>query len=159
MHIPSIHKRLALIEPRHVLIISQQFNVYDEWEDGKKVGRYKLRNREDAFVLKLTSAGIHTTVVLANEFSLSRVQEGGGRYPIDAIIIAGEVTYQSFYFAKIACDTLPNIPIFIEFCEEGFNQSILDAIKHNSTQQGVEDILENLVYLTTIPKHPRTLDL
>ena len=96
MHIPSIHKRLALIEPRHVLIISQQFNVYDEWEDGKKVGRYKLRNREDAFVLKLTSAGIHTTVVLANEFSLSRVQEGGGRYPIDAIIIAGEVTSRPF---------------------------------------------------------------
>jgi hypothetical protein len=159
MQIPSIHKRLASIEPRHVLVITQKLNEYIEWEAGRKVTRNKLRNREDAFVLKLTSAGIRTTVITAKEFSLSKVQEEGGPHRIDAIVIAGEVTYQSFYLAKIARETLPNIPVFIEFCEEGFNQSALEAIKHNSTQQGIEDLLYNLVYLTASPKQPRSLDL
>ena len=159
MHIPSIHKRLARVEPRHVLVITQKLNEYIEWEDGKKATRNKLRNREDAFVLKLMSAGIRTTVITAKEFSLSKVQEEGGPYRIDAIVIAGEVTSQSFYLAKIAREALPNIPVFIEFCEDGFNQNTLGAIKQSSSQQGVEDLLENLVYLTTIPKQPHSLAL
>lgn len=159
MHIPSIHKRLAPIEPRHVLVITQKLNEYIEWEDGEKVTRNKLRNREDAFVLKLTSAGVRTTVVVAKDFSLEKVQAEGGPYHIDAIVIAGEVTYQSFYLAKVARETLPNRPIFIEFCEDGFNHDALDAIKHNATQHDVEDLLPNIVYLTTAPKQPTSLDL
>ncbi|MCX6926114.1 MAG: hypothetical protein NT154_23335 [Verrucomicrobia bacterium] len=93
MHIPSIHERLAQIEPRHVLIITQKLNEYIEWQNSRKVNRDKLRNREDAFVLKLTSAGIRTTVITAKEFSLSKVQEDGGPHRIDAIAIAGEVTW------------------------------------------------------------------
>jgi hypothetical protein len=74
MHIPSIHKRLARVEPRHVLVITQKLNEYIEWEDG-------------------------------------------------------------------------------------FNQNTLGAIKQSSTHQGVEDLLENLVYLTTVTKQPHSLEL
>jgi hypothetical protein len=166
MQIPSVDQRLAELPVRKLILISQKLNERRYWdghsrpvkdEEGEVIPPgMKLRNREDVFICRMNEQGIRSGVVNA-QTGLWRIKREAAD-GVDVVVIAGEVTYQSFFIASRVREVLPNTPIFIEFCEADFNDLNRDLIISNAARYELTDLIANLVYLTATPKSPRRVD-
>lgn len=124
----------------------QQLERYkDEWnrERQEYETRFKLRNREDSFLARYVAKGIKVTPVLSSELIKGRADVEGS---FDLVVIAGEITYQSFSIAPRVRTLFPEIPIFIEFCEATYDELARKLILRNSKSSGVAELISYLVY-------------
>ncbi len=121
------------------------------------VDRKHLRAREDAFVAALNSDGVRTTVVegdtLASIKDFSKVVTTSA----DVVVIAGEITSQSFSLAAQVAKFLPYLQPFIEFTEENSSPVAIRAMVKAAQRSGNEKLLGSLVYLTRVKKTPNSL--
>lgn len=157
--IGAIDRVLRKTNPKSILLVCQVLERYkEEWNEDKREEEtlLKLRNREDAFVTRVAQRGIRVTPMRQSELTAQKVSSDG---PFDFAVIAGEITYQSFSIAAALRGKAPEIPIFIEFCEATFDTLAERLIAKNAKYHQVEDLLQNLVYLTAIPKQPRVINL
>ena len=151
----SIDARLEKERVKSVLLVSQVLERYkEEWNEEQRqyVVLNKLRNREDSFAARAASKGIRVTPVLHSE--MSSIKTSG---PFDFIIIAGEVTYQSFSIAVKVRTLYPRVPLAVEFCETTYDGTAHRLMVKQAQHHKCEELLGSLVYLTGSPKSPRAI--
>lgn len=154
-----IDRRLESARARSILLVCQKLEHYQEaWneETRQMESLLKLRLRQDSFVARTPNLGSKVTPLRSTELTEEKIRADG---PFDFVVIAGEVTYQSFSIAARVRSLLPETPVAIEFCETTYNQLAGKLILKNSRHHKVEDLLNELVYLTANTRPPQVLRL
>lgn len=155
--IESIDTLLAKTGARSVLVVTQKLERYREEYTPEKHAPdklLKLRNREDVFVTRAAQHGAKVTPMRHSEITEDKLKLIGA---FDFVVIAGEITYQSFSIAANVRRLFPQVPLVVEFCEETYDAAAHKLIVKNARLHGCEDLLETLVYLTATPKSPRRI--
>jgi hypothetical protein len=153
--IDSVDDRLDKSGARSVLVVCQVFERYkEEWNEEKQKHEtlLKLRNREDSFIARAAKKGMKITPMRHSDVTEEKMKTVD---PVDVVVVAGEVTYQSFSIAARVRKYLPNIPILVEFCEVTYDDTAQKLIVKNARHYLCEDLIESMVYLTCVPKSPR----
>jgi hypothetical protein len=159
IRLTGIYDKIDAIKPRKVALISQRLNETEEYEDHAKVVRRALRNRESAFVAKLTAEGIGHEIFSARDLS-ERIGEICAPEAFDMCVVAGEVCSQSISIAADVQKAGFSRPIYLEITEEeASKQSSLDAAIANAERLHVIDLLPHFVYLTKTKRLPYTIEL
>jgi hypothetical protein len=153
IRIDSVDTRLDRFGARSVLLVCQTLERYKEiWNENDEETLLKLRNREDSFVARAAKKGVKVMPIRHSDLTEERVRVDG---PFDFVVIAGEITYQSFSIAARARGLMLETEIAVEFCESTYNEAAHKLIVKNARHHHCEDLLEALVYLTASPKGPR----
>lgn len=157
IEIDSVDSRLDRAGARSVLVVCQALERYKEqWNEERREQEtlLKLRNREDSFVTRIATRGVKVTPMRHSEVTAEKIQADG---PFDFVVVAGEITYQSFSIAARVRKVMPDAPLVLEFCETTYDDRAHKLIVKNARHHHCEDLLEALVYLTASPKRPREL--
>jgi len=154
----TVYDKIKADKPQKVALISQRLNESEEYEDGAKVVRRALRNRESAFVSQLTRLGIQHEIFSARELA-ERSGEVLARGAFAMCVVAGEIPSQSVSIAA-GLRTAGFIgPVYLEMTEEeAIKKTSLDAIVANASRFGAMDLLERFVYLTRAKRSPSVLE-
>ncbi len=155
----SIDDVLAGVRLTSILLVTQKLERYkDEWNFQKKEyeTRMKLRNREDAFLTRYTQRGVKVSPVSVGDLNEGFLFQAG---TFEIAVVAGEITYQSFSAARRLQAMMPAIPIFIEFCETTFDSKAATILAKAARFHSAEALLERIVYLTSVSKNPKKIDV
>lgn len=155
--IGTIYGKVAEHRPRRIALISQRLNPREEYEDGDKVIRLALRNRESAFAAKLGADGIQHETFAAGDLA-TRVQDivKGG---FGLCVVAGEVCSQSISIANSVRQAGFRAPVYLEITEEeAEKKTSVEAAYRNAVRLGATDLLEHFVYLTKTVRSPSVIE-
>jgi HNH endonuclease len=154
VEIGTVYEKISTHNPRKLALVSQRLNATEEYEDGVKIVRRALRNRESAFVSQLTARGIQHETFSAPEL-IERIGEICDSGAFDMCIVAGEISSQSVSIAVRLRNAGFSGPVYLEMTEEEANKkSSLDAVVANASRSGATDLLSRFVYLTRSKRSP-----
>ncbi len=154
----TIYGKIEAHKPRRIALVSQRLNPREEYEDGNKVVRLALRNRESAFAAHLTADGIRHETFAASDVP-TRAQEIAATGAFEMCVIAGEVCSQSISIANAIRQAGFRGPMYLEMTEdEAIKKNSLAAAFANATRSDATDLLERFVYLTKSVRSPAVIE-
>jgi hypothetical protein len=154
IELTSIHSKLKAIRPKSVAILCQRLQAYTDWEDQKKVTRYKVADDVGLLETLLLKEGIRTLSIPARQIEESKAEI----LACDMCVISGDPYYQLFRLGREMIDLGFTSPIFLQILKEDAGKSSnARAAVTQATNHNVLQLLGSLVYLTKTRPEPKEI--